>query len=152
MLAECCAGPLQRPAAMMLPSDQSFTVLSPLPEAISVPSGEKSTARTGGIWASSSCSCLPSATSQILTLPSLSPDTPETRLALVVGQNDYRNLSKLNNPVPDATAIAAALRAHGFEVTELHDLPRAEFLDALEAFRVQSEPRRWLSSTTPAMC
>jgi WD40 repeat protein len=58
----------------------------------------------------------------------------EERVALVVGQSDYQSLSKLANPVPDAKAIAAALREHGFQVTEHYDLPRAELLDALEAF------------------
>jgi formylglycine-generating enzyme required for sulfatase activity len=56
------------------------------------------------------------------------------RVALVIGISDYHSLSKLNNPVPDAKAIAAALKSHGFEVTEHYDLPRAELLDALEAF------------------
>ncbi|MGH6826876.1 caspase family protein [Methyloceanibacter sp.] len=58
----------------------------------------------------------------------------EKRVALVIGIGDYATLSKLNNPVPDAKAIAAALKSHGFEVTEYYDLPRAELLDALEEF------------------
>ena len=58
----------------------------------------------------------------------------EQRVALVIGQSDYESLSKLANPVPDAKAIAAALREHGFQVTEHYDLPRAELLDALEEF------------------
>jgi len=63
----------------------------------------------------------------------------EKRIALVIGQNGYQMLSKLNNPVADGKSIAAVLRDHGFEVTEHYDLPRAEFLDALETFRDQSE-------------
>jgi WD40 repeat protein len=58
----------------------------------------------------------------------------EERVALVIGQSDYQSLSKLANPVPDAKAIAAALREHGFHVTQHYDLPRAELLDALEEF------------------
>lgn len=56
------------------------------------------------------------------------------RVALVIGISDYQSLAKLNNPVPDAKAIAASLKSHGFEVTEYYDLPRAELLDALEEF------------------
>lgn len=56
------------------------------------------------------------------------------RVALVVGISDYEALSKLNNPVPDAKAIAQSLKSHGFEVTEYYDLSRAELLDALEEF------------------
>ena len=56
------------------------------------------------------------------------------RVALVIGISDYQSLAKLNNPVPDAKAIAASLKSHGFEVTEYYDLPRAELLDAIEEF------------------
>jgi uncharacterized membrane protein len=56
------------------------------------------------------------------------------RVALIIGISDYSTLSKLNNPVTDAKAIAGALREHGFEVTEHYDLSRAELLDALEEF------------------
>ncbi len=57
------------------------------------------------------------------------------RVALVIGNNDYSSLSKLDNPVSDAKAIAAALKAHGFEVFEHYDINRADLLDALEAFK-----------------
>jgi uncharacterized caspase-like protein len=40
------------------------------------------------------------------------------RVALVIGIRDYRHLSSLINPVPDAKAIAAELKVHGFEVSE----------------------------------
>lgn len=63
----------------------------------------------------------------------------EERVALVIGQSDYQSLSKLANPVPDAKAIAAALRAHGFQVTEHYDLPRAELLDAIEEFTATAD-------------
>ena len=66
----------------------------------------------------------------------------EERVALVIGQSDYQSLSKLANPVPDAKAIAAALRAHGFQVTEHYDLPRAELLDALEEFTATADQAR----------
>jgi formylglycine-generating enzyme required for sulfatase activity len=57
------------------------------------------------------------------------------RVALVVGIGEYQHLSSLNNPIPDAKAIAAALAAHGFEVSEYYNLDRADLLDALEKFK-----------------
>ena len=39
----------------------------------------------------------------------------------IVGMGEYQHLSSLPNPVPDAKAIAAALKAHGFEVFEHYD-------------------------------
>ena len=58
------------------------------------------------------------------------------RVALVIGMGEYQHLSSLNNPVPDAKAIAAAL--HGFEVSEYYNLDRADLLDALEKFKRQA--------------
>jgi len=61
------------------------------------------------------------------------------RLALVIGNGAYTSLSTLANPVKDAGAIADALKARGFEVSEHHDLDRADFLDALEAFQQKAK-------------
>lgn len=60
------------------------------------------------------------------------------RVALVIGMGEYQHLSSLNNPIPDAKAIAAALAAHGFEVSEYYNLDRADLLDALEKFKRQA--------------
>lgn len=57
------------------------------------------------------------------------------RVALVIGMGAYQHLSSLNNPVPDAKAIAAALKEHGFDVSEHYNLDRADLLDVLEAFK-----------------
>lgn len=57
------------------------------------------------------------------------------RVALVIGMSDYQHLSSLINPVPDAKAIAAELKSHGFEVSEYYNLDRADLLDALEKFK-----------------
>jgi formylglycine-generating enzyme required for sulfatase activity len=57
------------------------------------------------------------------------------RVALVLGNSDYQTLSKLENPVTDAKAIAAELKSHGFDVFEHYDLARADLLDALEQFQ-----------------
>jgi uncharacterized caspase-like protein len=56
------------------------------------------------------------------------------RVALVIGMSNYQHLSSLPNPVPDAKAIAAELKDHGFAVSEYYNLDRAGLLDALERF------------------
>lgn len=65
----------------------------------------------------------------------LAPAAAAKRVALVVGIGDYQHLSSLANPVPDAKAVAAALREHGFEVSDYYNLDRPDFLDALEKFK-----------------
>jgi uncharacterized caspase-like protein len=42
----------------------------------------------------------------------------EKRVALVIGNSDYKNVAKLPNPARDAEAIAALLRTAGFDVVE----------------------------------
>lgn len=61
------------------------------------------------------------------------------RVALVVGIGEYQHLSSLQNPVPDAKAIAAELREHGFDVSEHYNLARADLLDALEVFKRKAQ-------------
>ncbi len=67
-----------------------------------------------------------------------SPAFANKRVALIIGVNAYQSLSPLTNPVPDAQAIAAALKTYGFAVTEHYDLDRATMLDALEEFSLLS--------------
>lgn len=56
--------------------------------------------------------------------------------ALVIGNNNYRHLSKLKTAVNDATAVAEVLRgAYGFKVNLLIDATRAETLLALSKLR-----------------
>jgi formylglycine-generating enzyme required for sulfatase activity len=74
----------------------------------------------------------------LLLSASLPASAAAKRVALVLGISDYKHLSSLINPVPDAKAIAAALKEHGFEVSEHYNLDRADLLDALEAFRRQA--------------
>src|SRR5690606_32771115 len=51
----------------------------------------------------------------------------------------YQSLSALSNPTRDAVAIAGALRANGFDVSEFSNLSRADFLDALESFQQKAK-------------
>ena len=62
------------------------------------------------------------------------PAGTERRLALVIGNKDYQNVSRLNNPLNDADDMAAALRALGFEVILRKNLTQSDFLRNIDDF------------------
>jgi hypothetical protein len=57
------------------------------------------------------------------------------RRALVIGNNDYKNISKLENAVEDATAMAESLKKLGYQVDVHKNLGQRQFLRALRNFR-----------------
>ena len=62
---------------------------------------------------------------------------PGRRLALVIGNNKYRNVPVLANAVEDATSIAANLRSVGYQVTLRLDVTEKEMKAALRTFSAQ---------------
>ena len=58
----------------------------------------------------------------------------QTRRALVIGVDDYRNVSKLQKAVGDARAMKAALEKFGFEVDLLANPDRSGFNAGVSAF------------------
>lgn len=59
----------------------------------------------------------------------------EQRVALVIGNSDYRNVPALRNPTRDAAAVARLLRASGFSTVNLRtDVDQAGMREALQAF------------------
>jgi uncharacterized caspase-like protein len=58
----------------------------------------------------------------------------EKRVALVIGNGDYRNFQRLDNPANDARGVAAALEAAGFDVTLKVDATREQMSEALATF------------------
>ena len=58
----------------------------------------------------------------------------QERVALVIGNGNYVNAGVLTNPANDARAVAASLRAIGFDVTEGVDLGRGQMEDQIRAF------------------
>jgi uncharacterized caspase-like protein len=58
----------------------------------------------------------------------------EKRVALVIGNGNYLNFQRLDNPVNDARGVAAALTAAGFVVTLKVDATREQMIQALTAF------------------
>jgi tetratricopeptide (TPR) repeat protein len=69
---------------------------------------------------------------------------PGRRVALVIGNSKYSQVSILRNPANDARAVGAAFRRLGFtEVKELHDLNRAAMSQALKEFGDQATIAEW---------
>lgn len=56
-------------------------------------------------------------------------------VALVIGQNDYRSMGKLDNAVNDARLIASNLQSRGFEVTLLLNANATQMRQALLNYR-----------------
>ncbi len=63
--------------------------------------------------------------------------TKERKLALVIGNGNYRN-GPLKNPVGDAKAVADSLRALGFDVLLRTDAGLADMLEAMRQFSVRA--------------
>lgn len=88
---------------------------------------------------------------EIARKSSTKPETPEPaiidgekRVALVIGNSKYQSVPALPNPPNDAEAMAASLRAIGFDsVTLLNDLGRDEFIAALKAFAAEADTADW---------
>jgi Caspase domain len=57
------------------------------------------------------------------------------RIALVIGNGDYSDMPKLNNPVNDVQDIASVLQKLGFDVTPLYNANRKQIDKAINAFR-----------------
>jgi hypothetical protein len=62
------------------------------------------------------------------------PAHAEKRVALVVGNNDYRNVPKLQKAVNDARTMGDTLRQLGFEVMVAENQNRQQFSQSLLAF------------------
>jgi uncharacterized caspase-like protein len=63
------------------------------------------------------------------------PAFAEKRVALVLGNSNYRNVAPLANPVNDSAKIASTLKDAGFDVVDSRrDLPAAETRRALRDF------------------
>jgi hypothetical protein len=66
------------------------------------------------------------------------------RVALVVGNSDYKSVPALLNPQRDATMVAKTLKDVGFQSVTLRlNLERDQLLDALKEFAKQAENADW---------
>jgi formylglycine-generating enzyme required for sulfatase activity len=64
-------------------------------------------------------------------------NSPENRLALVIGNADYKEVPALKNPVNDARDIADTLKQVGFEVIQKENAGHREMEEALDDFGKQ---------------
>lgn len=69
----------------------------------------------------------------MLALAMVRPAAAETRIALVIGNADYKD-APLRNPVNDARDIASKLRAIGFDVILRENSTKQEMEDAIGSF------------------
>lgn len=87
-----------------------------------------------------------SAQAPIISQCVLLPGTAQTASqhsykALVIGNKEYSTLTKLNNPVKDATDIGQALTEAGFEVTRCTNLTRVALDQAIIDFLSSLDPQ-----------
>ena len=65
------------------------------------------------------------------------------RVALVIGNSEYKAVTRLPNPRNDAGAVAGELTRLGFEVIEKHDLGAAQMRKALAEFEDKTAGAEW---------
>jgi hypothetical protein len=63
--------------------------------------------------------------------------TGEHRIALVIGNARYKNITVLRNPVNDAADIEGALKKKGFEVIRVSDGTREQITQAVRSFELK---------------
>jgi len=81
-----------------------------------------------------------------LTVPTATTSAakPGRRVALIIANAGYKSVPALRNPQHDGDAIAASLRAVGFEtVTVASDATREKLTDALRMFANEAEKADW---------
>ena len=78
-------------------------------------------------------------------VPSAGPvSNNDRRVALVIGNSTYQNVSALPNPERDANLVAEVLKRTGFEaVTLLTDLRKDVLVNALRDFAARAETADW---------
>src|SRR5258708_3376659 len=59
---------------------------------------------------------------------------PEQRVALVIGNSNYQNVTQLPNPANDAKAVAELLNSAGFEVIAATDLNHSQMIQVIQDF------------------
>src|ERR1700678_1315825 len=68
------------------------------------------------------------------------PAKAEKRVALVIGNNDYKNVPKLQKAVNDARTMGVALKQLGFSVMVAENQTRQAFSEPLLAFDAAMDP------------
>src|SRR5258708_16471703 len=76
----------------------------------------------------------------VAILASAAPVHAEKRVALVIGNNDYKNVPKLQKAVNDARVMSDTLKQLGFNVMVAENQTRQAFSETLLAFDKAVEP------------
>jgi Caspase domain len=75
--------------------------------------------------------------------PKTSAAPAETRVALLIGNSNYRSWGKLKNPKNDVVAIQRELRRLGFSTTTLYDGTAEQIAQYLRLFREDARQADW---------
>ena len=76
------------------------------------------------------------------SVPAL-PGGGAARVALVIGNANYRAAGALPNPKNDAEAVSKALNTAGFQVVLANDLSREQFASVLKNFSAMADGSEW---------
>lgn len=74
----------------------------------------------------------------VFTPSPLASKFPEKRIALLIGNSNYTNISSLRNPMYDAEALAESLGQLGFDVYEAYDCDYTDMVSALNSFAAKA--------------
>ena len=69
----------------------------------------------------------------------VSPAWAEKKVALVIGNSNYKHATPLPNPTNDARAMSRMLEKIGFEVVSGTDLDRQAMADSMKLFAAKAE-------------
>ncbi len=93
---------------------------------------------------SASATSIPTPTVAIPVVPPSAVAPSGRRVALVVGNSNYKSVPSLPNPPRDAEAIAGTFRAIGFQsVVLVQDASREMLIKALRTFAAEAEKADW---------
>lgn len=130
------------PDSAMAPSSTSTSTFTPAPATPTSPPDDAAATQMQQEMALlraqlAQLQAAPAATADVGTLPAPSrPAAPNPRRkALVIGNNAYEHVARLDNAQTDAVAIADALQTVGFQVTLGRDLSERRMKEALRNFR-----------------
>jgi tetratricopeptide (TPR) repeat protein len=126
---------------------QSSTAIPTPPANVVAPSAASQPAPVANAPASAPASG-PAASSPVVasapSRPAVAAPVQGRRVALVIGNSNYKNVSTLANPSRDAEAIGASFRKIGFEkVTTLIDATREQFIEEMRTFANEAERADW---------
>lgn len=65
--------------------------------------------------------------------------SPEKKMALVIGNSNYRNIQPLKNPINDAILVGLTLSEFNFDVSQYEDLTHQQTTDVISNFAIKAD-------------